>query len=216
MSGSTYVVGADAGESAAWALVERVAGHRPRLVRLVEVYGSTDDLWYQRALQGAGVIVAVLEELGSAATACWVEMPPAKSRADRRGKRHSQASWIGLGERAGALRMAWRAKAGAVAEGVEPRVWWAPWRGQVRRGKDERDAGAHRIVEAGRLVAGAAERLEQVASSARRVDCAESILIAGAAALSVLPEPDELLRPGRVPAWADDSAVGRLRRERAV
>ncbi len=211
--GDLYAIGADSGASAGWALVRLRPGKLPELVELWPVYGTTAKLWLYRASATAKVawqrLVAEAGTVAAAQTATvWIETPPEFSRKGKDGKRHSQQSWIGLGRRVGGLEMAWYAASSEAPECVEPTQWWNPWGGVIRRGKDERDKGLHRVKEAGRLVKGAAAALETVPAT-RRIDCAESILVAGAAALNALEganagsvarrlQPDERPMP---PKW---------------
>lgn len=187
-----YAIGADSGEHAAFALVQLDA-EGLRLLRLWPVYG-TGVLWFERAREAADCGWASLREsvaiqqpadmVEARAARCrvWIETPPSMSRKLATGKRHTQASWIGLGRRVGALQMAWYCAARHPASLVEPSTWWMPWAGHgLKRGKDEATAGWHRVEEASALVMGAGAALTAVPKT-RAVDCAESILIAGAAA----------------------------------
>lgn len=182
-------VGADSGEHAAWAVVEWTRGAFV-LLHVADVYG-VEHAWLRRARTGATsswshILDAVDQRLELAAGAqVWIEEPPAFSRQIGKGRRRTQASWIGLGRRVGLLEGLWWVESGEVshAELVEPSRWWDELHGAVRRGKDERDGGLHRVREAEQLVRGSAGPLARIPIS-RRIDVAESILIAAAAAKS--------------------------------
>lgn len=185
--GSLLGVGADAGEHAAWAVVES-DGRSYRLVALHDVYGEGRH-WMRRAQVGARLTWERVrghegERLEVAASVpVWIEVPPVHSRRDERGQRHSQQSWTGLGRRVGLLEAFWYVEtAGAsLAERVEPSTWWKELHGLIAKGgKSARDGGLHRVLEATALVSGAGPAL-QLVSPSRRVDAAESILIAAAA-----------------------------------
>lgn len=184
--GVVYAVGADAGESCAWALVRHVWGQRPELLHLAEVFGQKTEAWLRRCGSGAehawARLVAELDgPLPAARALVWIETPPAQSKAFADGSRHTQASWIGLGRRVGLLEATWAAASGRLsfAERVQVSDWTRAW-GPGQLYAHKRGDGTHRLTEVRRLVSGV--NLEGVPDS-RQVDVAESILIAGAAAL---------------------------------
>lgn len=181
-------VAADTGESSAWAVVEHDTG-RPRLVLLHEIHGA-EHLWWPRAVEGAALAFkAARERQKEGPIRCAVEVPPPVVH---RGHMAHHATGHGLGMRAGLLRAAWHAAAGDLAGTQEPGEWWEPWRamGLLLKGKSVWPKGRpkpagwvdgyERVGQAGMYVEGAAEALRKVGSRARQVDCAESILQAGA------------------------------------
>lgn len=161
-------VGCDVGESAGIALVETRPGRRPLLRLLVEVHGTR---WDARAIEGCRHVVGA----AGGPVPCWVERPPSIIRSGA-GMQHHNAG-IGIGRRIGKLELAWLLAAGEPAELVEPRTWWRSYRGMKGK-RDGKVPGWERVAQAGMYVEGAAERLALVGSVARRVDLAESILIA--------------------------------------
>lgn len=182
-----YAVGADTGDSSAWALVKVVPECLPRLVRLEEIFGGTDALWMGRAAQGCIAVIADAPK----GVRCWIERPESTIKRSAPMAHHNAG--VGLGMRIGDLRRLWYDSTGLQPTLVTPSVWWRPWTRWCRlRGKSEK--GEERIAQAGALVAGAKERLASVPAS-RRVDCAESILIAGAACMAALIDSAEPVPP---------------------
>lgn len=173
-------IGVDPGEEGGIAVV-RLHGLSARLVAAERFYGSGLSPWLER------VEAAVDRAAGAAERCTWTprDPPPLHVLLEEVPTGFgTTATAAGLGIRHGALfavlhRRRWR---------VETVDWrsWAKTCG-VRQGKDSRSGGLHRLEEAGRLVEGAAARLDEL--EAERVvgvvDVAEAILIALAAARGV-------------------------------
>lgn len=170
---------ADPGESAAWALVESRPNARPLLRLLVEVHGAR---WNDLAFDGARQIVA----MAGGPVPCAIEVPHATVHRGAGMAHH--ASGTGLGRRIGRLEAAWFAASGEwpaeVLPGSAEGQWWRPFRLGKKREMPGRPLGWHRVAEASMFVEGAAARLALVGSAARRVDCAEAVLMAAAVGLS--------------------------------
>ena len=180
-------LGIDPGASTGLALVRDVPGGLPELLGAWCAWGA-DREWLRRLNESLGVVGVLAFDRGVALAdvVVWVEEPPSHWRSG--GPRNTQAAARGIGRRMGQVEMAWAQR----TEGTWPRrvqgpEWWEPWRGQVAHGKI--GDGGHRIAEAGRWVEGAravlaAMEQETTAARERRVDVAEAILIAGAAAMA--------------------------------
>lgn len=188
---ATYGVGIDSGQDGAWVLVRSRPGHRCELLELHQVHGTKDGAWLHRAMLGAERcwhrLVAELGDVRRAAeVTVWVETPPAFSRTLPGGGRHTQASWVGLGRRVGMLQALWwcASERTSEADRVEVSTWTRAFGSGVLRSHKVND-GWHRVQEAEALVAGLT--LEGVPRG-RRVDVAESVLIAAGAARFTVAE----------------------------
>ena len=191
-------IGADSGASAAWAGVAVERGQAPCLILLEPIYG-TDPHWSDRSLAGA----EKAHRMAPDAT-WWIERPVPRVNADTDMAHH--ATGVGLGIRIGRLQehaykasgrwpvcvepgnkspeqiTALRTQAPRHNSGL-PQWWWYALPTVKLRPKTDAKYGdgIERVAQASLLVRGAKDALEAIPVS-RRVDCAESIIIAMAAA----------------------------------
>lgn len=183
---AVLALGADPGRHGGLALVQACEGGLPRLVRAWRLVGADRRLWWARCLAAHQEASRLVWDLGVdlADVRVWIEDPPPVARKrSLAGDKHGMQSWAGIGRAQGMLLAAGLSSGFREAELVQGKTWWMVWgRSQVAYGKSHRDEGAHRIEEASRLVLGAREALAEVPAGCR-VDVAEAILIAGAAAL---------------------------------
>ena len=163
-------VGVDPGEEGGIALV-RLSGLSARLVVAERFYGHGLAPWLERVERAVERVALRVPEPG-AVTVLLEEVPTGFG---------TTATAAGLGIRHGAIFAVLR-RGGFKVETVSWREWAKDC--GVRAGKDSRSGGLHRLEEAGRLVEGAAARLDEL--EAERVvgvvDVAEAVLIALAAA----------------------------------
>lgn len=185
-----FALGADPGRHGGLALVALDPPGLPYLVNAWKLVGADRRLWWARCRAAFEDAVQDLVQLGVELdrVRVWIEDPPPVARKNALGgDKRGMQSWAGIGRAQGMLI------AGALLEGLrEPelvpgKTWWSCWGRQVRHGKSHRDEGQHRIHEAENLVPGARTVLATIPEGCR-VDVAEAILIAGAAALArILP-----------------------------
>ena len=170
-------IGVDPGEEGGIALV-RLSGLSARLVCAERFYGHGLAPWLERVERAVERVERAVERVAlrvpepGAVTVLLEEVPTGFG---------TTATAAGLGIRHGAIFAVLR-RGGFKVETVSWREWAKDC--GVRAGKDSRSGGLHRLEEAGRLVEGAAARLDEL--EAERVvgvvDVAEAILIALAAA----------------------------------
>lgn len=178
-------VGIDPGASGGVALVD-VGEPRPRLLYAARLYGSSYTTWVSRADATLTEVAAAVDRAGVAVAEVpvWVEDPPPAIReGGLDGDSRGLASWVGLGRYQGfALAAAVRAGFSRF-ERVQVSAWTRVLGPAVASRKS--GDGAHRIREAGMLLAGG----EVLATLP--VDVSESALVACAAALrkGELPPP---------------------------
>jgi len=202
-------IGADSGASAAWAVVALERGRLPQLILVHDVFGS-DPHWSDRAWAGAQAVHRVAPD-----ATWWIERPTNHVRSSAEVRHHNSSG--GLGIRVGRLQEhAYRAS-GRWPVDVEPGhtaperlaeerakkrcsgrpQWWWYLRGIVvlRPKTDEQHGGGiERVDQAARAVRGAREALEAVPKT-RRVDVAETILIAAACAIATIAVTPDARRP---------------------
>lgn len=185
----THAFGIDVGRHSAIALCSHTPGHLPVCLGVWPIAGSTEDLWYRRAYAAIHAAERGICAAGgqTACTPCWIEYPCPKVR---KGPFAHHASGFGLGRRVGSLETIWRFTFGVVPEPTTPSMagWWGPLASSLGRLKGKSETGVERIEEASRMVSGAREMLAEVPATGR-VDAAEGILIAAAAALSIVGAP---------------------------
>lgn len=198
-----HALGADPGSSAAWALVELERGSLPRFLALAEVHGS-EDKWLSRARDG---LRACLDRVPEASPdLCWIERPPDRVRRDASVRHHASAA--GLGIRAGMMAGVYYMATGKSAELVDPGTWqqraWGRGRvGPKAQGADKAQVALQRVRLAASLVPGSRPVLEAISMS-RQADCAEAVLIAGAAALACLARQTTPALGRRAPRQEDE------------
>ena len=208
-----FGIGADSGKSAAWALVSVEKGRLAQLHALEPIFGTRMELWAERAREGAEKVHRMAPE-----AAWWVERPPPRVKKDSHMAHH--ATGVGLGIRIGVLATCAHRASGRWPGDCEPghlspeqlehdqakpvhlrrasghpHWWWYLGPKLILRAKTDEDHGngVERIREASVAVVGAKEALAAVPEG-RRVDCAESILIATARALATMIEQRDAAR----------------------
>ena len=188
-----HAIGADPGAEGGLALVRLDTG-RPLLLGLWTLRCSTvTDAWAScsQAVQAARKLLTAGEVGGCAV---WVEQPGHEG-GGKGNVRNRVVTWDGLGWRRGVIMAAlvdWGfGEPVSVQPGQWPGCYGKAGKGRknlIRVGKASAPGfpdGSHRIGEAGMMVEGAAGQLAALHGSAKiRIDCAEAILIAGAAALT--------------------------------
>ena len=186
-----HAIGADPGAEGGLALVSLTTG-RPVLLGLWALRCSTvTDAWTScsQAAQAARKLLSAVEVEGCAV---WCE-EPGHEGGGRANPRNRVVTWSGLGWRSGAVMCALVDWGFGEPVRVQPGQWPGAYgkagkRNLVGVGKKAAPSlpdGSHRIGEAGMMVEGAAHQLAALHGSAKiKIDCAEAVLIAGAAALA--------------------------------
>lgn len=188
-----HAIGSDPGAEGGLALVRLDTG-RPVLLGLWPLRCSTvTDAWTScsKAAQAARKLLLASEVEGCAV---WCE-EPGHEGGGKGNPRNRVVTWSGLGWRSGVTMAALVDWGFGEPVRVQPGQWPGAYgkAGKGRRnlvGVGKKPApglpdGSHRIGEAGMMVEGAAGQLAALHGSAKiRIDCAEAILIAGAAALT--------------------------------
>ncbi len=181
-----YALGADPGRHGGLALVALDPPGLPYLLGAWKLVGADRRLWWQRCRAAHQEALEQIRErkVELARVRIWIEDPPPVARKKSLpGDKHGMQSWAGIGRCQGLLIAAALVEGFREPELVQGKTWWALWGRYVRHGKSHRDDGQHRILEAEHLVPGARMALAEVPVGCR-VDVAEAILIAGAAALA--------------------------------
>lgn len=188
-----HAIGADPGAEGGLALVRLDVG-RPVLIGLWALRCSTvTDAWTScsQAVQAARKLLSAAEV---ESCVVWVEQPGHEG-GGKANPRNRVVTWDGLGWRRGMIMAALLDWDFPEPTSVQPGRWPGAY-GKAGKGKrnlvgvGKKPApglpdGSHRIGEAGMMVEGAAGQLAALHGSAKiRIDCAEAILIAGAAALT--------------------------------
>lgn len=183
-----YCLGIDPGASTGIALTIAGKGNElPILLRAFSVHGDRDGLWIDRADDAFLELLELLPEgVEPSSVVQLMETPPITTTRHNtlKGDSRGMASWRGLGEYMGRIRVCAYRAGWQNLRTVQQSQWASSWGPLIRRAKQ--GDGSHRIQEASRIE-GAAAALEEVANEKRRVDVAEAILISGAGAMGLDP-----------------------------
>lgn len=194
-------MGIDPGASTGIAWVAVPPGGRPLLVEAYEVHTATSGIagWMRWSTRLRDALQRLAEE-GAVGLPVRIEETPAvaaKGTRDRYALAH-------LHQRIGACRSTAHQLGYLDVECIEHRAWQSILGRNICRKKFQ--GGHHRVDEASRLIDGASVRLAEVGSVARRVDLAESMLIALAAALQLVPAHSSTLAAQPLPLSVGDPA----------
>lgn len=182
-----YALGADPGAEGGLALVRLASVGLPELICLWRLTGATDRAWYQNASAAARSARGHLDASKVTDTPVWIEQPGHEG-GGKANPRNRVATWDRLGLRRGMLAAACYEWGFEQLHHPQPGQWPGVYgklgkRNLIPVGKDRATHGAHRVDEALRYVSGC--RFELLGGpETGRVDRAEAVLIAGAAALT--------------------------------
>lgn len=187
-------LGADPGESTGIAAVLVEPGKGPRLLGLAQAWGSTRLAWWTRCSEGLRSLLAILDDerrdgleippVGE--VRLYIEAIPATLRKGSiEGVTDGHKAWAGLGEYRGSLRITAYQVGLVHHQSIEQGDWTRALK--VAPKKLESDPEL-RIREASAIVRGAKGVLDGLPSESqaarnRKIDAAESILIAAAGAV---------------------------------
>lgn len=191
---SAVAVGADPGRSTGLALVSVRTGAAPTLMEVWQVHGAVDLVWWRRARAACASAADLIAQRapGHPPTAFIEEIPATLRRNSIAGVTAGHRAWAGLGEVRGMLQ-ACLFEAGFVVVDF-PQKSWTTLLGVAPK-KDPADPEL-RLREARMRVAQAGALLnvlpqDSQAANERRVDAAESVLIAAAGAMSLLTQTQQ-------------------------
>jgi len=181
-------MGADPGSHSCVAAVRIDTGAaRPLTLELVRHVGSAKPRAW--SLKCSDAIEAVYESCGSAPERLWVESPPKRTRRGSfGGDKQGLETRLGLGRYQGMIIAHASLLPCEMDITIVRQPDWVAIYGRKIHNRKMRD-GQHRIAEASMYVAGAVDGISKIPKS-MRVDAAEAILIAGAAALDLLRRAD--------------------------
>ena len=184
-----FAVGGDVGAEGGLALVRLAPVGLPTALGLWRLHGDDDRAWWRSAVSAAQEARGALSAAEAEACAVWVEQP-GNEGGGKANVRNRVRTWDRLGLRRGLLTAALYDAGFVGVYHPQPGEWPGAWgkapgsrtKNLIRVGKDKADGGEHRVREAGAMVVGGS-RLLAIGLATGRIDRAEALLIAGAAAL---------------------------------